>query len=188
MTRPRRWALFVLMPMVAMTWGCDTTPFELPWEENPFEATLYSLDRAELNRPSAYDMARRARIIIEGLAAEGRWDFAVDRMGGQMVLLPPRALGVISRAAIVPIPGVEYDDVREAPSDTLAYIRDEAVPVDMGTIYVVRTHEQVGQFGQRCVFYGRIEILEIDVEDGILRFRSDTSPDCNNRKLVPPGS
>jgi hypothetical protein len=185
-----RWsvkALCAVLPALVLLAGCRDDPFEIPWEENPFETTIYALDRPELNRPSGFDMSRRARVIIEGPEAGGRWDFAVDRQDGGMVLLPPRVLGVTSRAAIAPIPGVSYDDVREAPRDTLAYISREPVPLQHGTIYVIRTHQQADAFGRQCVFYGRVEPVEMDVETGTFRFRSDTSPECNNRRLVPRG-
>lgn len=187
----KRWSmkiLVIVLPLLGALSACDDDPFAVPWEENPFESTLYALDRPELNRPSAFDMTRRARVIVEGPQAAGLWDFAVDRQDGNMVLLPPPVLGVTSRAGIAAIPGVDYDDVREAPRDTTAFVTGEPVPVEVGTIYVVRTHEQTGSFGRRCVFFGRVEPLEVDLEAGVFRFRSDTSPECNNRRLVPSES
>jgi hypothetical protein len=183
--RPVFLALLLLGPLLA---GCGDDPFQLQWTENPGTATLYSLDREELNRPSAFNMAMRARVIPEGAHAEGRWDFALDRQDGQLFLLPPRVLGVVSRAGLVPVPGTDYQEVREAPADTAQYVTGAPVPLQTGTVYIVRTHQQPGQWGQACHFYGRLEPLEIDVEAGVLTFRHDTSPDCNNRRLVPPGS
>lgn len=168
--------------------GCGEDPFQFQWEENPREATLYALDREELNRPSAFNMAERARVIVEGGQTQGRWDFAVDRQDGEMVFLPPSVLGVTSRAAIVPVPDMSYDEVVEAPADTTAYVMEEPVPIEVETIYVIRTFQQPNQFGQSCHFYGKVEPLEVDPEAGVLVFRHDVSPDCNNRRLVPPGS
>jgi len=76
--------------------------------------------------------------------------------------------------------------MRRAPSDTLLYVTDKPVPVELGTIYVVRTHEQIGSYGRICVYYGKLEPLEIDLQAGVLRFLQDTSPVCNNRSLLPP--
>ncbi len=166
--------------------ACGDDPFLLRWQENPQEAILFSLDRPELNNPSAFNMLSRARVVIEDPTAEGRWDFAVERRGDRMVLLPPRTLGLNSLAAIVPFPGMEYADVRRAPTDTLLYITDEPVPVELGTIYVIRTHQQVTSFGSVCSYYGKVQPLEVDLLAGTLRFLHDTSPDCNNRSLVPP--
>jgi hypothetical protein len=178
-------ALAVLtVPLAA----CGDDPFLLRWQENPREAVLFSLDRPELNRPQAFDLLQARRVIVQSVEEEGRWDFAVDRVNGEMVFLPPRALGVSSQAALVPLPGTAFADVREAPADTAVYISREPVPIRQGTLYVVRTHQQTGPWGQRCFYYGKVEPLEIDDAQGTVRFLFDVSPDCNNRRLVPPGS
>ncbi len=170
------------------TAACGDDPFAFRWTENPREALLYSLDRDERNRPSAFGMLQGDRVILESAAAAGRWDFAVDRRGGQVVLVPPRAMGVQSRAGIFEVPNARYDEVREAPADTALYVTREPVPVRMGSIYVIRTRQQSGVFGELCVYYGKVQPLEIDAVNGTLLFRFDTSPDCNNPALVPPGS
>lgn len=168
--------------------ACGDDPFRFQWSENPREASLFSLDRQELNRPSAFDMLQGRRVVIEHPGAAGRWDFALDRGGDGFVFLPPRTLGVTSRAAMVPLPGISFEDLREAPADTALYVSRAPVPVVEGRVYAVRTHEQPDPFGRTCVFYGKLEVLEPDFEAGTLSFRFDTSPDCNNRSLVPPGS
>ncbi|TVR57816.1 MAG: hypothetical protein EA421_00305 [Gemmatimonadales bacterium] len=168
--------------------ACGDDPFLLRWQENPREATLFSLDRPELNRPQAFDMLQGRRVIVQSAQEEGRWDFAVDRRDGQMVFLPPRTLGVVSEAALVPLPNIAFDEIRDAPADTAVYITREPVPIQTGTLYVVRTHQQSGPFGQICFYYGKLEPLEVNLEAGTVRFLFDTSPDCNNRRLVPPGS
>jgi hypothetical protein len=165
--------------------GCSEDPFRIRWTENPQEQVLYALDREELNQFSGFDMIGRLRVVIEDPQTEGAWDFAVDRQGGGMVFLPAKLLGLDSRAAIASIPNSEYDDVVVAPSDTLAYVLDEPVPIALGTVYVVRTRLASGGFGQVCHFFGRVEPLEIDLVAGVVRFVQDTSPDCNNRSLVP---
>jgi hypothetical protein len=174
--------------LLAALTACGSDPFLVRWEANPQEAVIYSLDRDELNSPSGFDMLSRSAVVIENLqAAAVSWDFVLDREGGQLVLLPPRVLGVTgSRAGIVPFPDTGYEDVRRAPSDTAMYITDEPVPIEVGTIYVVRTHERVGSYGRTCVYYGKLEPLEADFDNGVFRFLQDTSPDCNNPSLVPP--
>lgn len=168
--------------------GCGDDPFRIDWEENPIETTLFALDREDLNRPSAYDMLARRPVIVESPQSQGQWDFAVDRIDGRLSLLPPRALGVTSQAALAPLRGLAFDEVREAPADTTMYVTREPIPIELGTVYVVRTHQQTGRFGQRCNYYGKVEAVEIDEERGVLRFLNDTSPECNSRRLVPPGS
>lgn len=179
-----------MLGLAAFFWAltsCGADPFLVRWEADPQEAVIYSLDREELNSPSGFDMLSRSPIVIENLQSASGWDFALDREGGQLVLLPPRVLGVTgSRAGIAPFPDTNYDDVTRAPSDTASYITDEPVPITLGTIYVVRTHERAGSYSRSCVYYGKIEPLETDFENGVFRFLQDTSPDCNNPSLVPP--
>jgi len=168
--------------------ACGGEDFFVDWEENPLEQVLYSLDREPEGalRQTAFNMLERRGVIVEDPTAQGRWDFALDRAAGTLVLLPPQALGVTSRAAITAIPGTTFANVREAPGDTLVYSTTQPVPVQLGTVYVIRTHQQPGFFGEFCFFFGKIEPIEIDVEAGVLRFLHDVSPDCNNRSLVPP--
>jgi hypothetical protein len=181
-------SLACLAVLGVVLWACGDDPFRLQWQENPRERVLFTLDRPELNRPQAFDMLQGRRVVVQSATEDGSWDFAVDRRGGEMVFLPPRTLGVPSQAALVPFPGATFEELREAPRDTAVYISREPVPIRQGTIYVVRTHQQAGPFGQRCFYYGKVEPLEVDLQAGTLRFLFDTSPDCNNLRLVPPGS
>ncbi len=178
----------MLLVVLASVAACGEDPFLLRWTENPREVLLYSLEREELNRPTAFDVSTGARIVVESATAAGQWDFALDTREGELVFLPPRSLGVQSRAALFPIPGARFSDVREAPSDTTLYISRDPVPVQLGTVYVVRTRQQSGSFGELCTYYGKVQPLEIDVEGGTLRFLFDANPVCSDRALVPPGS
>ena len=96
-------------------------------------------------------------------------------------------LGLDSRARITSVTGTPFEDVRKAPADTAAYVGDQPVPVELGPIYIIQTDESVGAFGTRCVYYGKMEALEIDPVLGTLLFVYDSNPVCNSRDLVPPG-
>jgi hypothetical protein len=178
------WAALALV--VTVLPACGEDPFLFRWTENPREAFLYSLDRDERNRPSAFEMAQGRRVVLESAEAAGLWDFALDTRDGVLVFLPPRSVGVQSRAGMVEFPNSRYDEVLMAPSDTAAYTTRTPLPVRVGSIYVVRTREQSGVFGQTCTYYGKVQPLEVDPVAGTLLFRFDTSPDCNNPSLVPP--
>ena len=103
---------------------------------------------------------------------------------GALVLLTPNALGVDSRAAITTITDRSFEEIRRAPADTAAYV--DAVTVEFGPVYVVQTDESIGGFGTRCVYYAKLEALDIDTELGTLLFRYDSNPVCNSRDLIPP--
>ncbi len=175
--------------LVALSVGlatCGGDPFAFPWVISPDTVLLYSLARPELNLEAAFNFNNRRKVRVEAARATGTWDVAVDTRGGQIVLLPPGALGISSKASVVALPGLSFDDVLEAPEDTAVYSRFEAVPVHMGTVYVVKTGRSPGIFGTSCSYYAKLEPLVIDVEGGTLRFVFDASPVCNSLRLIPP--
>lgn len=184
-----RSALVVILLSV-LTWtvsACDDDPFDVTWVANPDTALLYSLARDDLNVPSAFDFVpgRRVPVVVEAPGATGNWDLAVDTRDGEIVVLPPGALDIESRAGVATFPGLTLDEVEEAPDDSASYAIDEPVPVETGSVYVVRTRQARGRFSQVCVFFGKLEPVEVDAEGGTLRFVFDVNPDCNDRSLVP---
>lgn len=164
--------------------GCDD-PYAIDWEESPDTAFIYSLARPELNLPSAYDFLSQLPLRVEAPPSTGKWDLALDTQGGELVFLPPGALGVGSAARLARIPNTTWDEVIYAPSDSTQYSTDLPVPVRAGDIYVLRTHTSRGFYGMSCVYYGRIKPVEIDVDVGLLRFMYDVSPVCNSLRLIP---
>ena len=175
--------------LVALSVGlasCGSDPFAFPWELDADTVLLYSLARPELNLEAAFNFNNRRKVRVEAATATGTWDVAVDTRGGQIVLLPPGALGISSKAGVTALPGLSFDDVIDAPEDTAVYSRFEAVAVQMGTIYVVKTSQSPGIFGRACSYYAKLEPLIIDVEGGTLTFKFDASPVCNSLRLIPP--
>lgn len=166
--------------------ACGADPFSFNWNDAPDTVVVYSLARPELNLPSAYNFYAGATLPVENPSATGNWDMAVDTRDGGLVLLPPGALGVTSRARIAALDGLGLDDVTEAPTDTLVYSSSVPVPVRIGTTYVIRTGQRAGSFGTRCVYYAKMEPVAIDVAGGTMTFREVTNPVCNDRSLVPP--
>jgi hypothetical protein len=120
------------------------------------------------------------------VSATGTWDAAVDTRGGEIVLLPPGAFGIVTTARVTTLEGMRLEDVRSAPSDTMVYVRSEAVPVRSGNVYVIKTNRSSGSFGSSCVYYAKMEPVDIDATDGTLTFRYVTNPICNSLDLVPP--
>ena len=174
--------LFILPYIV----GCDDDLFKINWVENPDTAIIYSLARPELNLLSAFDFLLRVPVQIESPNATGQWDIVVDTQEGQLVLLPPGALGVLgSNAKISPMVGMSFDEVRVAPSDTARYIGDAPVPLNMGSTYVIQTRKGRDFYGRYCTFFGKMEPLALDPVLGRVRFQFDVSPECNNRRLYP---
>ena len=167
--------------------ACDDDPFAVRWGENPDTVRLYALSRAEPNLFSGFDFHARVPVIVEGLAAAGSFDVAVDTAGGQFVWLPPGALGITSSAGLATLPGETFESAVRAPADTALYATRAPLPINAGTTYAVRTRAHAGLFGASCIYYGKLEPLAVDVGAGWVVFQFDVSPACNNRDLVPPG-
>jgi hypothetical protein len=167
------------------TLGCGDDPFAIRWVEAPDTVLLYSLVRPEQNLFSGFSFINRTPVRIEAPSATGTWDVVVDTRGGEIVLLPPGALGVDSKARITSMQGMTFEEVIEAPEDTLLYTADQ-MPMTLGTVYVVKTSQYQGSFGTRCSNYAKLEPLIIDPMGGTLTFVYDASPVCNDRRLIPP--
>lgn len=171
---------------VAAGTACGDDPFRIDWVESPDTVLLYSLARPELNLPSAFDFYNRSSVIVEGPLATGSWDMAVDTRGGRIVLVPPGAMNVNSKAQVAALPGRTLADVTEAPADTALYTSRLPVPVEMGTVYVWRTRQGFGSWGMSCVYYAKMEPVILDPTGGTFTFVFDASPVCNDRSLIPP--
>ncbi|MBT8488045.1 MAG: hypothetical protein HKN72_17170 [Gemmatimonadetes bacterium] len=176
----------VAAALLVGTVACGDDPFAFDWSDAPDTVQLYSLARPELNLVSAFNFLQNLPVRVENPNSTGSWDIAVDTRGGQIVFLPPGALNVGGAARIATLASMSLDDVTQAPSDTLLYVRDQAVPVEMGDVYIIRTNRQAGSFGRSCVYYAKVEAVSIDAGAGTLTFREVTNPVCNDRDLVPP--
>lgn len=184
---PRRpFQTLALAATVLAAAACGDDPFQIDWQLAPSEVLLYSLARPELNLPSAFNLNQRRTVEIEAPGATGGWDFGVDTRNGALVFITPGVLGLESRAGIATPAGETFEDIREAPADSAAYVMDEPVTIQVGTLYVVRTGEGPGAFGARCVYYGKVRALNLDPVTGTVQLEYDSNPVCNDRALVPP--
>ena len=144
---------FLAVSVLGLT-ACGENIFDIKWV-NPSVQTvlLYSLAHPEINRPSGYDFVNRFPVEIHAPGATGLWDLLVDTEDGKLVFVPPRAIGLEGVVMILEMPGVAFDDLLEAPEDSTLYTRDQSVPVEVGNVYVLRTHEGPSDFGVPCVFF-----------------------------------
>ena len=170
--------------------ACEDDPFGLnSWVANPDTVQLFSLARPELNLNSAYDFVSRLPVRIERAGTTGSWDLVVDTEGGELVLLPASALGIDSEARVAELPGIQFDEATEAPADSAAY-SPAGVALRTTSVYVFRTRLAPDPvFGRSCTFYGKLQPLSVDVDEGMLEFMFDVNTSlsgCNNRDLVPP--
>ncbi len=166
--------------------GCGENIFELRWTQaNPDTVLIYSLARPELNLPTAFDFVGRGPLEIHEPGATGAWDLALDTQDGQLVFLPPGALDIMTEAMVLAMPGMDFDDVIEAPTDSTLYSKDQLVLVETSSVYVLRTHAAPGRFGVICVRYGKLQPLQVEPALGTVEFQYDVSTLCDDRGLVP---
>ena len=166
--------------------ACGENIFDIKWTvANVRTALLYSLARPELNLPSAFDFVNRVAVEIQAPGVTGSWDLVLDTQDGQLVFLPPGALGLTSEVMVLAIPGVDFDDVLKAPKDSTLYTKDQPVLVEMSSVYVLRTHLGQSRFGVACVFYGKLQPLAVEQALGTVVFEYDVSTLCDDRGLVP---
>ena len=167
--------------------GCGENIFEQKWTVARVDTVLiYSLARPELNLPSAFDFVNRLALEIQAPGATGAWDLLLDTQDGQLVFLPPGALGITSGTMVLSLPGMTFDDVIKAPKDTTLYSVDLPLPVETSSVYVLRTHQGRDRFGLPCRFYGKLQPLEVELALGTVRFIYDVSTLCDDRALIPP--
>jgi hypothetical protein len=178
-------AVFFFASALGLT-GCGENIFEQRWTRPTVETVLiYSLGRPEINLPSGFDFVNRFTVGIHESGATGTWDLVLDTQDGQLVFLPPGALGITTTTLLLPLPGMAFDDVLRAPKDTTLYTRDQPVPVDPGTVYVLRTHKASDRFGGSCLRYGKFQPLAVRLNDETVEFTYDVNTRCDDRALIP---
>ena len=114
--------------------ACGENIFDVKWVNSKVQTVLlYSLTVPELNVPSGYDFVNRQPVEIQGAGATGFWDLLIDVQDGQLVFVPPGALGIDSQVMVLAMPGTSFDEVLEAPEDSTLYTKDQPIPAEVGT-------------------------------------------------------
>ena len=181
----RSLGIIVLLPSLIATAACGRDPFALEWIASADTVRLYAISRPEPNVETGFDFGARHAVRIEAPATTSAWDLAVDVEGGRAVFLTPGFFGVDSDAALVELPDENFDDIEEAPEDDDVYIEDQAVPVNIGSLYVVRTRRLRSNYGQLCNHYAKMVPLDVDRVERTVVFVFDTNGICNSRKMQP---
>jgi hypothetical protein len=112
------------------------------------------------------------------------WDFLVRVRNGEIVLVPGRAIGLDSRAALTPpLIGETLESLREAPAQR-TFVMDSAIVMRVGQVYAARSREA---FGFVCPGpqFSKFEAVEVDPAAGRLRLMIVTNERCGDPRLVP---
>lgn len=163
--------------------GCDDTPLLL-LPTAPDSVRLHSITSTRTNSVNGFDAASGLPVVIEVPGATGTWDFALGRSGDTLALLPPGSFGIESEAAVAPMPETSFDDIREAPADSLRYVFDAPVPLTPGQAYVVRTRQVTDIYGTICALYAKVEAIELDYASERALFAFLTNPVCYDLRLA----
>jgi hypothetical protein len=181
----RRFLFPILLPLLAAA-GCDD-PFDIaPLPVRADSTTLYSVARPALvGFPSAYDFTPlptgQRRVVVEGAGELGAWDILLGEQGGGFVLIPRGTVVDPASRAGISVQTAAYEAVTSAPADTAAYVRTQPVPLQPGQVYVIRT-----RLRGTCVYYAKLQPIELDPDVGTLFFRFASNPNCGSRDLQPP--
>lgn len=139
---------------------------------------------------SALDIGLSAALGItvrepERPSAAGQYDVLLRRRGNELVLVPPKVLGlqgVQARAGVATVGG-SFDQVREIPEQA-AFVTDSVIPLRPSTTYVLRSRDTSCQFGRGNI-YAKLEPLELNPAAGTVRLNVVANSTCNDRRLVP---
>lgn len=157
------------------------------WNATPVTSVIYSLSRPELiGQPSAYDFVSLRRVIVEAAGATGGWDMALSEANGEMVFLPAGLFpGIGDEVLIAETSHRTLAAAREAPADTSEYSRGP-VPVREDAVYIVRSRVATCTTFGSGPYYGKFQVLSIDVAGGSIELAVVRNSFCNNRDLIPP--
>ncbi len=174
-----------LLPLLALSAAAacsDNDNLPDPTDENLVDTvTVGSLTDTPITTASGFSVSLGA--IRTDLSPD--FDFAYDIQGdpatGTSVILPRAALGIVSNSSAEP--GVmlrtdTFDEIEAAPSN--GYITEEAVPVAMGNVYIVRSRV-VCNIG--VPLYAKVEV--IGLEDNSLTLKVLSNTNCGYRELEP---
>ena len=174
--------LLPLLALSAVAACSDNDNLPDPTDENLVDTvTVGSLTDTPITTASGFSVSLGA--IRTDLSPD--FDFAYDIQGepatGTSVILPRAALGIVSSSSAEPgimLRTETFDQIEAAPSN--GYITEEAVPVAMGNVYVVRSRV-VCNIG--VPIYAKVEV--IGLEDNSLTLKVLANTNCGYRELQP---
>jgi hypothetical protein len=166
--------------------SCGSDPYHLDWGQGLDTVALYSVLDPTLGLYDGFDFVNGRPVEIEAIGSTGSWDVAVGGDPGGLVLMPPGAFGLSSKAGVAVMPGKRLEDVLRAPSDSASYDTTEPVPLAVGTTYVIRTRTATDIYGTTaCTYYAKMEPLSVDPAQGRIRFIFGSNPNCYDLSLSP---
>lgn len=172
--------LWVLLVFAAA--GCDD-PFAAslgPVPEQPVEALVADFASSELREAPAFDFVNQASVRTDVTA---EWDFLYRvEPDGSPVMVPRGVIIEGETQAGVQVVSESFTGLEQAPAGD--YTVDAPVEVAEGDVVAVRTRQDPS-LSLQCRRYVKMEIQDVDMDVGVLRFRYLRNPNCEQRILIP---
>lgn len=162
--------------------ACSNTFLNATIESRVDTVTVGSLVGTPLTVPSGYSIDARRAVRTDSTAA---FDFAYSILpGGRPVFLPLATLGLGAGSSL--LPGFQastetFDAIRSAPQN--GYLVRDTIPVNVGDRWIVRSRIVCGGFG--VPKYAKLQVLEIDDVNRLVRFQILVNQNCGFRDLLP---
>ncbi len=185
-----RFSRFFLLPIVALTAAaCNDNLGPTAWSDVPDTVTLYSASRANLvGKASGFDFTAPRTVVVESASEAQSFDILLKEQAGGFALVPSGVLlGTSNRAGLARVTADSLHAIRQAPTDTAAFVQTAAVPVHVGDFFVARSRRT------SCVltsgsYYAKLQIVAVNPDSGTMKMAFARNPYCGDTSLIPPGS
>lgn len=165
--------------------GCGgTDPYAPRASYDTQETTfaIFPLTGAPSGQPTAIDL-RNLRAVRVGLTATGApaFDLAVDRVGSEVRLLPPKLVtaGVSVPATGFQLVSTSFEELTQAPGGT--YNADSAFVAPFGRTVVVQATTTV--CSASAPIYAKMVVDSVG-QDGAIYIRTRVDPNCGFKSLA----
>jgi hypothetical protein len=171
-----------LVALVGLTaCGNGTEPVLIPIPDESREATLVDVSEGSISDPSAFDVITGQSVRTDQFSGWD-WVFQIAENGG--TLWWPRS-SIIDEDEDSGLQQmfIDFDALLEAPET--GYVQHDSVPVAVGDVFAARSRRDPAFGSIRCRHFAKVEILDINTDEGTVSFRHLVNPNCEKRKLVP---
>lgn len=166
--------------------GCRDPQSLIDWNGAADTVTIYSASRPELaGRISGFDFTSGFRVAIDAPGTAGNFDIALIDQGGSLALVPNGVLESRTNGAGLYATSEAFENLTEAPRDTLLYKRTGTFALPKGQSYVVRSRDSSCSGIGSGFYYSKLQVLDVNVVRGTATFQWVRDPFCDDRRLVP---
>ena len=161
--------------------GGSTDPILIPIPDEPRESILVDVSTGEISDPSAFDIISGDAVRTDQFSG---WDFVFQvAEDGSKLLWPRSAIIEENEDSGLYRVSVTFEQLTQAPET--GYVQLDSVPVAVGDVFAARSRRNPAYGSIRCRQFAKIEILDIDPDEGTVSLLHLVNPNCEKRTLVP---